>query len=114
MVARRAYFAAWSLALALAGCRESAEPTEPTPVRPPSLNVQPEDDVNVLTIDHSVPHVSTLPADAGKLVHLFVRERVRADIEDGRPRKAVLIIQGVSVPVLPLVELRYRDYDWAL
>jgi len=30
----------------------------------------------VLTCDHQVPHVSTVPPNAGEFVHLLVRERV--------------------------------------
>jgi pimeloyl-ACP methyl ester carboxylesterase len=74
------------------------------------------DDENgpVITIDHQVPHVSTVAANAGEQVQLFLRERVRSDIGDGKPRQAVLMIHGRSVPVLAGMELRYGDYDWAL
>ncbi len=68
----------------------------------------------VVTIDHLVPHVSTVQANAGELVGLFVRERVRSDSGDGKPRQAVLMIHGRSVPVLPGMDLKYGDYDWAL
>jgi pimeloyl-ACP methyl ester carboxylesterase len=68
----------------------------------------------VITIDHRVPHTSTVPANAGELAHLFVRERVRSDIADGKPRQAVLMIHGRSVPVLAGMELQHDDYDWAL
>jgi pimeloyl-ACP methyl ester carboxylesterase len=72
-----------------------------------------ESSANVVTIDHRVPHVSTVPANQGELIHLFVRERVRSDPSDGKPREAVLMIHGRSVPVLAAAELRHRDYDWA-
>src|SRR5438477_12735826 len=72
-----------------------------------------DDNGPVVTIDHQVPHVSTVPANAGELVHLFLRERVRKHIGDGKPREAVLMIQERSVPVLAAAELR-DDYDWAL
>ena len=68
----------------------------------------------VTTIDHWVPHVSTVSANAGELVRLFVRERVRSDVGDGKARQAVLMIHGRSVPVLAGMELKYGDYDWAL
>ena len=76
-------------------------------------NVQ-GDQGDVVTTDYLVPHVSTAPANAGETVQLFVRERVRDNPGDEKPRKAILMVQGLSVPVLPLVELSYRDYDWAL
>jgi pimeloyl-ACP methyl ester carboxylesterase len=67
----------------------------------------------ILTIDHLVPHVSTVPANAGDTVNLFVRERVRSDRLDENPRKAVLMIHGASVPVLPGMDLAHDDYSWA-
>ena len=79
-----------------------------------------EDGAKVLTIDHLVPHVSTVPANAGDLVNLFVRERVRECVResdggcDNGPRKAVLMIHGASVSVLPGMDLRHDHYDWAL
>jgi pimeloyl-ACP methyl ester carboxylesterase len=100
--------------IALVGCRESAAPTA---VPTASIVSMSDDDArdgsgNVMTIDHQVPHVSTLVANGGELVHLFVRERVRADVSE-RPREAVLMIHGRSIPVLAAAELRHGDYDWA-
>ena len=100
--------------LALAGCHE---PTTPAHVGAPALaeeDAGTDDSGPVVTIDHQVAHVSTVPANAGDTVNLFVRERVRRDIADGRPRPAVLMIHGRSTPVLAGMELRYGDYDWAL
>jgi len=76
----------------------------------------PHDTASVVTIDHAVPHISTVPANAGALVHLFVRERVRKSVggTDKEPRKAVLMIHGASVPVLPGMDLGNDDYNWAL
>src|SRR2546428_3917500 len=65
----------------------------------------------VVTIDHSVLHVSTVPANDGELVCLSLRERVASNRE---VRKVVLMIHGASVPVLPGFELRTDHYDWAL
>src|SRR2546425_3327142 len=75
---------------------------------------QSEEDRRIVTIDHHVPHISTVPANEGELVHLFVRERVRSDVDAGDPRKAVLMIHGASVPVLPGADLETHDYSWAL
>ena len=66
---------------------------------------------NVLTCDHQVPHISTVPANVGELVHLFVRERVASN---HAPGKAVLMIHGLSTPALPAFDLRADHYDWAL
>src|SRR3989454_9244199 len=65
----------------------------------------------VMTIDHSVLHVSTVPANAGQSICLFLRERVASNRE---VRKLVLMIHGASVPVLPGFELRKDHYDWAV
>jgi len=72
---------------------------------------------NIREIDHSVPHVSTLGANTDELVTLFVRELVRKpdDDDDKHPtRKAVLMVQGATVPALALYDLRHKDYSWAL
>lgn len=102
-------FALWFGILAMAACRETPEPTT---VRALNVAAQQNEPGNVITIDHRVPHISTVAANAGEPVHLFVRERVRNDVS-ARPREAVLMIHGRSVPVLAAAELRYGDYDWA-
>jgi len=53
-----------------------------------------------------------VPANGGELVELFVRERVKDSGKE--PRKVVLMIHGLSVPILPGFELRTDHYDWAL
>src|SRR5437899_3941487 len=69
------------------------------------------DNNSILTCDHQVPHISTVPANAGELVHLFVRERIASN---RAPGKAVLMIHGASVPARAGFELRTDHYDWAL
>src|SRR5687768_12658298 len=86
----------------LAGCHD---PSEPAPIRSLRTGALQAEAGNVVTIDHAVPHISTVVANAGDQVNLFVRERVRSDITD-RPREAVLMIHGRSVPVLAVGELR--------
>jgi len=65
----------------------------------------------VVTTDHFVPHTSTVPANKGDVVHLFVRERDAGNREN---LTAVLMVHGASVPVLPGAELRTDHYDWDL
>jgi len=77
----------------------------------PPVCVAEDNNSHVLTCDHQVPHISTVPANMGELVPLFVRERVASN---RGPGKAVLMIHGLSVPVLPGFELRKDHYDWAL
>jgi len=71
-----------------------------------------QDTPNVLTCDHRVSHTSTVPANRGEPVELFVRERVKDSGKE--PRKVVLMIHGLSVPVLAGFDLRTDHYDWAL
>src|SRR5207244_5240117 len=47
----------------------------------------------------------------GELVNLFVRERMPVNRDT---RKVVLMIHGLSVPVLPGFDVRTDHYDWAL
>ena len=67
----------------------------------------------ITTTDHSVRHTSTVPANAGQKVELFLREH------DGTPpgppanRKAVLMLHGRSVPVLAGYDLQHTSYGWA-
>ena len=89
------------------------DPSGPAGLRTLSVDGERFESSNVLTIDHAVPHTSTVAANAGERVNLFVRERVRSDVAD-RPREAVLMIHGRSVPVLAAAELRHENYDWAL
>jgi pimeloyl-ACP methyl ester carboxylesterase len=97
--------------LSLTGCHD---PSGLTPQQDPTVAAaQYSEPSNIVTIDHAVPHTSTVAANAGQTVNLFVRERVRDDVAD-RPREAVLMIHGRSIPMLAAAELRYRDYDWAL
>jgi len=70
------------------------------------------------TIDRFVPHVSTVPANAGQRVGLFVREKLTTElagaIEAGQAPegRVVLFVHGNSVPSVPDYDLPYRDYSW--
>jgi pimeloyl-ACP methyl ester carboxylesterase len=97
--------------LTATSCRDVSEPLPP---QIPSASYRSDDEPNVLTIDHQVPHVSTVPANAGEPIHLFVRERVRWTSNASQPRKAVLMVHGFSFPVLPGMALDRQSYDWAL
>ena len=77
----------------------------------PPVCVAEDSDSRILTCDHQVPHISTVPANVGESVHLFVRERVASN---RTPGKAVLMIHGLSTPALPAFDLRVDHYDWAL
>jgi pimeloyl-ACP methyl ester carboxylesterase len=119
MATPQARFAMCIAFITLAGCQGPDEPSRiPTATLTGATGGESIRAVgetgNVITIDHPVPHVSTVSANRGELVQLFVRERVRSDHDDAKPREAVLMIHGRSVPVLATGELRHDDYDWAL
>lgn len=71
----------------------------------------------VLKIDHFVPHVSTVPANAGQTVGLYVRERVLSSVAREAAAKpgsarAVLFIHGGFSPSAVAYDLDYKDYSW--
>ncbi len=71
----------------------------------------------LLTIHHFVPHVSTVPVNAGQLVGLYVREKVLANhaasaaSQDGASR-VVLFVHGGFSPSAVAYDLDYKDYSW--
>ena|SRR3989442_1631830 len=105
-------FSMFSLSFVVPASHRDASASEPEPPCPEPLERPELAAAKVLTIDHSVPHVSTVPANAGPPpICLFVRERIASNRALG---KVVLMIHGLSVPVLPGFELRTDHYDWAL
>ena len=71
----------------------------------------------VLSLDHYVNHVSTIPATSGHHVQLFVRERVLGGVEDlGRSTeangKAVLFIHGGTYPSVADYDLDFKTYGF--
>jgi pimeloyl-ACP methyl ester carboxylesterase len=65
---------------------------------------------NIQTTDYLVPHISTVPANAGKRVELFVREKAQS----GRRGKApvVLIVGGSTISAVPDFDLQFENYSW--
>ena len=71
----------------------------------------------ILAVEHRVPHISTVHANAGERVELFVWERVRARNvekfqEEAPTGKVILFIHGGTVPSVPGFDLDYKDYSW--
>lgn len=67
----------------------------------------------IRTIDHFVPHVSTVPANLGQTVGLYLRERV-APLAQAKPvaqRPVVLCIHGGFLPGAVAYDLQFRDYS---
>ncbi len=81
----------------------------------PDTGVELPGQARVLAVDHVVPHVSTVPANAGAAVGLQLRERVRPGVE-GRAHQAadpaVLFIPGSATPSVPAYDLAFEDYSW--
>jgi len=85
-------------------------------------------DARIRTIDHKVHHVSTVDANYGKHVKLFVREKVRRDLEidahgDGDDdsetsgnRKVrlpvVLMIAGATSAAMAIYDVPFENYSW--
>lgn len=113
MNARRVLLPAAVASLTLAGCRDAPDPAR---IGAPTFDVD-DNPAQVLTIDHRVPHTSTVPANAGQQVELAVRERFVEhfiDQGDGKPiGKPVLFVHGASTPSPAVMDLRTGDYDWA-
>jgi pimeloyl-ACP methyl ester carboxylesterase len=96
-------------------------PVQPAQASAPEVHEQNSEDVE--TLDHFVPHISTVPANQGEQVELFVRERLqdethgkRGQSASGRrppsPKPAVLMVQGATQPTIPIFDLRFEDYSW--
>ena len=77
-------------------------------------DLKPANEANIVTMEHLVPHVSTVPANAGAAVQLAVRERVRERKTGDRTPDVVLFIHGNTFPGVPGSDLRLKPYDWML
>jgi pimeloyl-ACP methyl ester carboxylesterase len=68
----------------------------------------------LITRDFFVPHVSTVPANAGQLVGLHVRQKVSPATLRKSPGGAhvVLLVHGGSSPSVPVFDFDHRDYSW--
>jgi len=67
------------------------------------------------TIDHRVAHVSTVAANAGQKVELFVRQKAAADLLAGKrdmTGRVVLMVHGATVPAVPDYDFEYKTYNW--
>ena len=74
----------------------------------------PEGD-RLVTTDHLVPHVSTVPANQGENVGLFVRQKVAASVLEAKRSmrgRVVLFVHGATVPAVPDYDLEYKTYNW--
>ena len=63
------------------------------------------------TIDHKVPHVSTVPANKGEQVQIFVREKVMTGDEQ-KTRPVVLMVHGGVSPSTLAFDVEHETYSW--
>ncbi len=66
----------------------------------------------ILTTDRFVTHLSTVPANLGQPVGLFVREKVLASHQNDSQPKVVLMVHGGFAPGLVAYDLEYKDYSF--
>jgi pimeloyl-ACP methyl ester carboxylesterase len=65
---------------------------------------------NIRTTDYLVPHISTVPANSGKRVELFVREKVGSRRRGNGP--VVLMIAGATISAIPAFDPQFENYSW--
>ena len=65
---------------------------------------------SIQTTDYLVPHISTVPANSGKRVELFVREKVAGRRRGKAP--VVLMIAGATISAVPAFDLQFENYSW--
>ena len=75
-----------------------------------SLQAQAVTQDNIRTTDYLVPHISTVPANSGKRVELFVREKVEQGRRGNRP--VVLMIAGATISAIPDFDVQFENYSW--
>ena len=66
---------------------------------------------DIRTIDHSVPHVSTVPAIKGEAAQLFVREKFLAS-DSTAARPVVLMVHGGVSPSTLAFDVEHESYSW--
>lgn len=74
-----------------------------------------DDSTRVVTIDHYVKVVSTVPAIAGQPAEIYVRERAKAGTvfrAQGTGDKTVLFVHGAGTPGAVAFDPPRRDFSW--
>lgn len=74
-----------------------------------------DDSDRLLTIDHYVRTVSTVPVMAGQPAQIYVRERVLAGaaVRGAIPSdRVVLFVHGAGTPAEVAFDVPYQDYSW--
>src|SRR5215472_15728605 len=83
---------------------------QPKPLRAQETAGQGLREKSIQTTDYLVPHISTVLANAGKHVELFLREKV----QNGRRGRApvVLMIGGATISAVPDFDVQFENYSW--
>jgi pimeloyl-ACP methyl ester carboxylesterase len=74
-----------------------------------------DDGGRLLSVDHYVRVNSTVPAIAGQMTQIYVREVVRAGVplrQEALGDKVVLFIHGAGTPAEVAFDVPYQDYSW--
>ena len=79
-----------------------------------SVPLHGEDGDRLLTVDHYVRTTSSVPAIAGQIAQLYVREKVLAGtaLRGVAPDKVVLFVHGAGTPAEVAFDVPYQDYSW--
>ncbi|HKV05392.1 MAG TPA: alpha/beta fold hydrolase [Candidatus Acidoferrales bacterium] len=80
-----------------------------------TLSTPADDGERVLTLDHYVPVHSTVPAIAGQIAEVYVRERLRAGTvlrAASLSDRVVLFVHGAGTPAEVAFDVPYKDYSW--
>jgi pimeloyl-ACP methyl ester carboxylesterase len=80
-----------------------------------TLTAAADDSARVLTIDHYVKVVSTVPAIAGQPAEIYVRERAKAGTvfrAQGMGDKAILFVHGAGTPGAVAFDPPKSDFSW--
>ena len=103
----------FTLALTLAGVSLHS------PVQQTAAESNGQNKIPVLeTVDHFVPHISTVPASEGEEVELFVRERFLSEegnserCSNNKNRPVVLVVTGATLYAVPAFDVGFENYSW--
>jgi pimeloyl-ACP methyl ester carboxylesterase len=69
----------------------------------------------LVTTDHNIPYVSTVPSNAGQQVRIFVRQKAASYLGAGNfdmIGRVVLFVHGGTVSAVPDYDFDYKDYNW--
>ena len=80
-----------------------------------AISLGADDSGRLLSIDHYVPVHSTVPAIAGQIAEIYLRERVEAGLAlrtSSLTGRVALFIHGAGTPAEVAFDAPYQDYSW--